>query len=351
MKILTGEQNASAGQVLIDGMDVSADTTTVRSQIGYCAQFDALFEIMTVKEHLILYARLRGLTEPAYASQRLIERMQLDRYTNVQARHLSGGNRRKLCFAISVIAAPRVLLLDEPSTGMDASAKRFLWESIAESVKENNCAALLTTHSIEEVEALCSRAGIIIDGQLRCVGTLQHLKSRYGQGYSIEVRVQAPAPALVNATTEKVALGTEFVNDCNALEIYKRLCGFDSKDNVGLNAMRQQALRILHDLNGDSKAGVDVSEYVRRWLQNESCDSVHRFMTRKWKDVALKEQHGLLLNFSMPGQAALLSNLFAALEASKQKLNIAQYAISQASLEEIFNQFAEKQEAKEMQAF
>merc|ERR1712100_234842 len=95
----------------------------------------------------------------------------------------SGGNKRKLSTAMAMIVNPKTLLLDEPSTGMDPGARRFIWNTISGALKEEaDRSVVLTSHSMEECEALCTRIAIMVNGQFKCLGSLQHLKSRFG-GY------------------------------------------------------------------------------------------------------------------------------------------------------------------------
>lgn len=100
----------------------------------------------------------------------------------------SGGNKRKLSVAIALIGSPKCVFLDEPSTGMDPVSRRFMWDFISETMA--NRAVILTTHSMEECEALCSRISILVYGRLRCIGSSQHLKNRYGQGFEFDLSVQ-----------------------------------------------------------------------------------------------------------------------------------------------------------------
>ena len=93
--------------------------------------------------------------------------------------------KRKLSVALALVGAPCVVLLDEPSTGMDPEAKRFLWNVISAAAKSRTI--ILTSHSMEECEALCHRVGIMVSGQFSCIGSLQHLKNRFSEGYSVTV--------------------------------------------------------------------------------------------------------------------------------------------------------------------
>lgn len=96
----------------------------------------------------------------------------------------SGGNKRKVSAAIAFIGKPSVVMLDEPTTGMDPAARRYLWNVVKNAV-DLGITIVLTTHSMEESEALCSRLGIMINGQFKCLGSVQHLKNKYGRGYSL----------------------------------------------------------------------------------------------------------------------------------------------------------------------
>jgi ATP-binding cassette subfamily A (ABC1) protein 3 len=101
---------------------------------------------------------------------------------------LSGGNKRKLSVAIAMIGDPPIVILDEPSTGMDPVAKRFMWDVISRlSTRSGKTAVILTTHSMNEAQALCTRIGIMVGGRLRCIGSPQHLKTRYGNHLELEV--------------------------------------------------------------------------------------------------------------------------------------------------------------------
>lgn len=100
--------------------------------------------------------------------------LHISEHANKQTQHCSGGTRRKLSYAISMVGAPKVVLLDEPSTGMDPKSKRFLWDTILSSF-QNTRGAILTTHSMEEADALCSRVGIMVKGELRWVVPSQRL--------------------------------------------------------------------------------------------------------------------------------------------------------------------------------
>jgi ATP-binding cassette subfamily A (ABC1) protein 3 len=196
LSILSGEFPPTAGDAYIDGFSIKEDQTKIRKKIGYCPQFDALLELLTVREHLELYARIKCIPPSRLAGvvDAKIKQMDLRDFEHKAAGTLSGGNKRKLSVAIAMIGDPSIIFLDEPSTGMDPVARRFMWEVISRiSTQDALCSIILTTHSMEEAEALCTRIGIMVNGRLQCLGSSQHLKLRFGNGYEIDVKMKQPA--------------------------------------------------------------------------------------------------------------------------------------------------------------
>ncbi|KAG5510483.1 hypothetical protein GH5_06683 [Leishmania sp. Ghana 2012 LV757] len=191
ISILCQEFYPTSGHVSICGKAIVTESREALRCIGYCPQFDATIDLLTVKEHLELYAGVRAIS---YESRErvvtgLMTLCELTDYKNTLAHKLSGGNRRKLSVAISLIGGPRVVFLDEPSAGMDPVARRGLWNAI-EKVADN-CSVVLTTHHLEEVEALAHRVAIMVDGTLRCIGDKTHLKQKYGTGFEVNVRIRS----------------------------------------------------------------------------------------------------------------------------------------------------------------
>ncbi|XP_034365421.1 ATP-binding cassette sub-family A member 13 isoform X1 [Arvicanthis niloticus] len=191
-KILNGETAPSSGYTIIrtpqgDVVDL-ASAGKVGILIGYCPQQDALDELLTGWEHLQYYCRLRGIPKqyiPEVAAD-LVKRLHLESHVDKPVATYSGGTRRKLSTALALVGKPDILLLDEPSSGMDPCSKRYLWQTITEEVQDG-CAAVLTSHSMEECEALCNRLAIMVDGSFRCLGPPQHIKNRFGDGYTVKV--------------------------------------------------------------------------------------------------------------------------------------------------------------------
>jgi ATP-binding cassette subfamily A (ABC1) protein 3 len=117
--------------------------------------------------------------------------MDLQDYIDTRANQLSGGNRRKLSVAMALIGNPPLIFLDEPSTGVDPQAKRFMWNIISKiSTQRKKSAVIITTHSMEEAEALCTKMGIMVSGEFKCFGSATHVKDKYGTGYELEIKVR-----------------------------------------------------------------------------------------------------------------------------------------------------------------
>ena len=167
---------------------VRRNLNAARRLMGYCPQFNGLQPNFTAREHIEFYAAIRGMPpeEIPKVTTQLLERMDLTRYADRQAGTYSGGNKRKLSVALSLVGEPEIVFLDEPSTGMDPEARRFMWDVISSMTAGRTI--VLTSHSMEECEALCNRIGIMVSGEFKCLGSLQHLKSRFSEGYSIDLR-------------------------------------------------------------------------------------------------------------------------------------------------------------------
>uniref|UniRef100_A0A8C7GA09 ATP-binding cassette, sub-family A (ABC1), member 12 n=1 Tax=Oncorhynchus kisutch TaxID=8019 RepID=A0A8C7GA09_ONCKI len=179
-KMLTGD--ISYG-VIYSALGKYSERFTLGINIGYCPQVDALDDLLTGEEHMYFYARIRGISKSE------IDRVRpptVHRGLHTISDSYSCGTRRKLSTALALIGHPNILLLDEPTSGMDPRSKRHLWKIISEEVK-GKCAVVLTSHSMEECEALCTRLAIMVKGQFRCLGSLQHIKNRFGSGFTVKM--------------------------------------------------------------------------------------------------------------------------------------------------------------------
>ncbi|KAB1265902.1 ATP-binding cassette sub-family A member 9 [Camelus dromedarius] len=170
--------------------------------LGYCPQENARWPSLTVQEHLEVFAAVKGLrkADAAAAITRytgetylLVDVLKLQEQLKLPMKALSEGVKRKLCFALSLLGNPSVVLLDEPSTGMDPEGQLQMWQATQATIRNTERGALLTTHYMAEAEAVCDRVAIMVSGRLRCVGSIQHLKSKFGKDYLLEMKVKTLA--------------------------------------------------------------------------------------------------------------------------------------------------------------
>uniref|UniRef100_A0A670ZV15 P-type phospholipid transporter n=1 Tax=Pseudonaja textilis TaxID=8673 RepID=A0A670ZV15_PSETE len=196
-KMLTGDTDVTGGDAFLKGNSILSNIEEVHQNMGYCPQFDAIQELMTGREHLEFFALLRGVPEKEVCKvgEWAVRKLGLVKYAEKYAGTYSGGNKRKLSTAMALIGGPPVVFLDEPTTGMDPKARRFLWNCALSIIKEGR-SVVLTSHSMEECEALCTRMAIMVNGRFRCLGSVQHLKNRFGDGYTIIVRIAGANPDL-----------------------------------------------------------------------------------------------------------------------------------------------------------
>nr|XP_056717219.1 glucosylceramide transporter ABCA12 [Euleptes europaea] len=202
-KMLTGDIGPSHGRLLVRDEYGSLNEVDDAhwSLFGYCPQEDALDDLLTVEEHMYYYARLHGIPEKQIKGivLQLLYRLNLMTYRERITSMCSYGTNRKLSTALALLGKPSVLLLDEPSSGMDPNAKRHLWKIISEEV-QNQCSVILTSHSMEECEALCTRLAIMVNGRFRCLGSLQHIKSRFGKGFTVKMHLNNGAASIEKLT-------------------------------------------------------------------------------------------------------------------------------------------------------
>ena len=207
--MLTGLTRPTTGLALVEGYDVTTDLSSVWRVLGVCPQFDTVWDDLTVREHLSFYASLKGV--PSHRTraevQQVAEKVALDGdQFDTFAKRLSGGERRRLSLGIALLGGPKVLFCDEPSTGLDAAARREMWRVI-QAEKAAGRTLLITTHAMEEADALCDRIAIVCKGRLQAVGSQLRLKAKYGDGYTLNVTMAlsptaAPTPDAAAARAE-----------------------------------------------------------------------------------------------------------------------------------------------------
>jgi len=267
--MLTGDISSTGGQAYVAGNDISGFTpggvAEARKNIGFCPQVDPLLDLMTGRETLRLFGSLRGIDKSCLEEvvSKLINRLTLSPHADKPAHSYSGGNKRKLSLGIALIGDPKVLFIDEASSGMDPSSRRKTWKLIEQAAKTRS--VILTSHTMEEIEALCTRVSIMVNGQFLCLGSIQHLKSKYLDGYTVEIRCQRDA----------------------------------------------------------SDATID--------------DILATISTSVLPGSMLEERHGRFLRFETSSSTSIsLASTFKELQRLKESASIANYSISQCSLEQVF---------------
>jgi ATP-binding cassette subfamily A (ABC1) protein 3 len=192
------------GDVLVEGISVTRRRAEARRHLGVCPQFDAM-DSMTVSEHLRFYAKARGVPDVEHNVDAIITAVGLEPYRHRFALKLSGGNKRKLSLAIALMGNPAVLLLDEPSSGMDAASKRVMWRTLEAVTKGRGM--LITTHSMEEADKLADSVGIMASRML-ALGTSSDLRKRFGARWYVHIVLKG-APHVSPEEAKRVKIWIE----------------------------------------------------------------------------------------------------------------------------------------------
>jgi len=175
VRVLSTLLRADAGTATVAGFDVATQPGRVRESLSLTGQFAAVDEMLTGRENLLLIARLRHLAEPRAAAQALIDRFGLGDAADRKASTYSGGMRRRLDIAMSLIGHPPVVFLDEPTTGLDPEARIEVWRSVKQ-LAQDGTTVLLTTQYLDEAEELADRIAILHRGRILVEGSLEELR-------------------------------------------------------------------------------------------------------------------------------------------------------------------------------
>ncbi|XP_011653436.1 ABC transporter A family member 1 isoform X3 [Cucumis sativus] len=378
LSMLTGEESPSEGTAFIFGKDIRTDPKAARCDIGYCPQFDALLEFLTAKEHLELYARIKGVPElkiDDVVMEKLVD-FDLLKHANKPSYSLSGGNKRKLSVAIAMIGEPPVVILDEPSTGMDPIAKRVMWDVISRiSTRRGKTAVILTTHSMNEAQALCTRIGIMVGGRLRCIGSPQHLKTRFGNHLELEVKpheihsedlynfcqhiregffdfpshsrsllndIEVCIGAIEPITPENQSV-SEITLSRQMLTIIGRWLGNEERIKTLVSSSTAPGVfgeQLTEQLFRDGSIPLPI--FSEWWLATEKFSEINSFILSSFSGATFHGFNGLSMKYQLPyGEDGLsLADAFGHIERNRKQLGIAEYSLSQSTLETIFNHFA-----------
>ena len=178
---ITTELRPTSGEIRVFGHDVVSEPARAKSLLGIVPQEASLFEYLTVRDHLRMFGMYRGLSRgrSRKRADELIEELHLDSHRDVLCGNLSGGLRRRVMIGIAALASPPMMVLDEPTTGLDPQSRRDLW-ALLRRHKERGATVIITTHYMEEAEALSDRVGIIHKGRLLALDTGDALRAAHG---------------------------------------------------------------------------------------------------------------------------------------------------------------------------
>nr|CAI5856712.1 unnamed protein product [Callosobruchus analis] len=207
-KMMTGDVRMTHGQGWVQRFSIRSEIRKVHTCIGYCPQFDALLDDMTGRETIIMYALIKGYRYPdaCILAENLSDCLDFREHLDKQVKKMSGGNKRKLSAAVAMVGEPVVLFFDEPTSGMDPATK-YYFRDVVRHARDNGKCIILTSHYLEECEALCTRLAIMVNGSFKCLGSVQHLKSKFANGCTITIKVKR------NTTEDGITAIQEYIKD------------------------------------------------------------------------------------------------------------------------------------------
>jgi len=211
VEMIEGVQRPDSGEIHILGKTWAQDEHLLRQEMGLALQETRFQERLTVEETLSLFASFYGLQSER--THEVLHTVQLESKRRTWVSQLSGGQRQRLALGIAVLPHPRILILDEPTTGLDPNARRDLWK-ILEGFQATGTTLILTTHYMEEAEYLCERIVMLDQGQILAEGSLAQLLDQFGEGDLIEFSVEGNLPVeqvekLSGVLTCRWQLGTQ----------------------------------------------------------------------------------------------------------------------------------------------
>ena len=345
-KCITQEISPSNGEIFLNGKKTNNNFGKIKNKFGYCPQYDAIFEYMTVFENLEFYAKLKGVKKE-FINQivnAVIYEMRLEEFIKKMAGRLSGGNKRKLSVAISMLCNPPIILLDEPSTGMDPEARRFMWSIIHKmSTMGKKSSIIMTTHSMDEAETLCKRMGIMVNGEFVCLGKANEIKNKYGYGYELNLRIKPLSEELEEELyIRKYNLDKNTKIDKSNIEsILSQINKIDYMDEIRNGRLGEKIVRDM-----DKNNGISLNALLSWIFYVQNAIKFIEFGRNNFSKVIIEENMDNNFLFKMKKKEddnKSIGYLFGLFETHKEECFITEYSIQQTSLEQIFNKFAENQ--------
>ncbi|KAL7753206.1 hypothetical protein RI367_000981 [Sorochytrium milnesiophthora] len=297
VSMLGGTLAPSMGSATVGGFDTR--DPRLPSVLGLCPQENRVMRDLTVEENLLFFARVRGANRkmaPAYARQAAgIVGLAGPAYYRA-AEHLSGGMRRRLSIAVALIGLPSVIILDEPTTGLDPGNRMQIWDIIAKIRDRREHCIILISHLMEEVDALTSRIGIMAAGSLRCLGNQVSLKNRFASGYTLYVQMSVTAP-------------TELAS---------------------VQDLHQSELAHIHGVTQFVQTSVCPDAVLRTGGEHSLGETAIDPQARSWTAS---------FQYRLPGSVDL-ARVFTQMEQHAEKLGVVEWSLNQSSLEDVFVEVA-----------
>ncbi|OQR74222.1 ATP-binding cassette sub-family A member 1-like [Tropilaelaps mercedesae] len=190
--MLTGDLPVTKGNAYIGKQDLRTMRRQYQCNIGFCPQYDAILDTMSGREMLELFCSLRGVPYGQWFAviESIVALVDLENDVDKATVTYSGGNKRKLSVALAMVGNPPVVFLDEPTAGIDPDARRKIWTTLSKSQRDLGTSLVLTSHSMDECESLCGRIAIMVNGTFKCLGSTQHLKAKFGQGFTVLIKLK-----------------------------------------------------------------------------------------------------------------------------------------------------------------
>ncbi len=276
VKMLATLLRPDGGQAEIFGKDVVKEADAVRSLVSLTGQYASVDEDLTGTENLVLLGRLLGYSKPAARdrSDLMLQTFGLTDAATRQVKNYSGGMRRRLDIAASLLSRPRLLFLDEPTTGLDPRSRNQVWE-IVRSIVSHGTTVMLTTQYLDEADQLASRIAVIDHGKLIAEGTKGELKSSLGGG-TVNLRLRNPDQREDAARILGQTLGTEVTREADPVVLTAPAVSGERGDDGGASEVAaHQTAAALGDL---ARAGIIVDSFS---LGQPSLDEVFLALTDK----------------------------------------------------------------------
>ena len=347
-KCITQEIFQTNGEIIINGLNTQGNFGLIKNKFGYCPQYDTFFDYLTVYENLEFFAKLKGVKQE-YLNElisALISEIRLQEFTKIISCTLSSSNKRKLSVAISMLGNPQIMLLDEPTTGVDPESKRSIWSIIHKmATKGKKSSIIMTTHSMDEAEALCKRMAIMVNGEFVCLGKANELKNKYGYGYELNLRVKEMTGEQMNELYYKKynINNTEIVREDNIKEI---LAIIKKENIISIISDGHLGEKLLKDIKKYN--GINISSLISWIFYVENAIKFIEYGRESFSEIVVDEimENNFIFKMKQSKSKNLtIGYLCGLFESHKEECFITEYSIKQTSLEQIFNNFVQNQKS------